>query len=95
MARALRCADMAKAVQQEPKLASPEDYANLFESTPRGKLVFDSLIRRFNRPPCYEGGIDGIRKSDFRAGARAVIDFIVNQINRNNGVAEAEPEGEP
>lgn len=57
--------------------------------------MFDSLIRRFNRPPTYEGGIDGIRKSDFRAGARAVIDFIVNQINRNNGVQDLSEESEP
>lgn len=77
-----------------PKVASPADFANLFESTPRGKLVFDTLLRRFNRPPTYEGGIDGIRKSDYRAGARAVIDHIVNQINRNSGIQDTE-ESEP
>jgi hypothetical protein len=86
---------MAKAAPKEAKLATPSDYANLFESTPRGRLVFDNLIRRFNRPPLYEGGIDGIRKSDFRAGARSVIDHIVNQINRNNGVPDVEQESEP
>ena len=83
---------MAKSATKEPREASPGDYATLFESTPRGQLVFETLVRRFNRPSVYEGGIDGIRKSDFRAGARAVIDHIVNQINRNNGVPDAEQE---
>lgn len=75
--------------------ASPADYANLFETTPRGKLVFESLIRQFNKPPVYEGGIDGVRKSDVRAGERAVINFIVNMINRNNGVQDEPEENVP
>lgn len=85
---------MPKAAK-EPPTATSADFANLFETTPRGKLVLETLIRRFNRPSVFEGGIDGVRRSDFRAGARAVIDHIINQINRNSGIEEAEPEGEP
>lgn len=75
---------------KDPVEATPHDYANLFEATPLGRQVFEHLTRRFARPPVYEGGIDGIRKSDFRAGANSVIQFIVAQLNRNNGLFEAE-----
>lgn len=74
--------------------AQSADFANLFESTPLGKLVFETLICRFSRPPVYEGGIDGVRRSDFRAGQRSVVDHVLNQINRSRGVMGADQEPE-
>lgn len=80
--------------QQVDKVATAADFANLFEGTPVGKVVLETLIRRFHKGPVFEGGIDGVRKSDFRAGARAVVDHIINQCNRSRGVMD-EQEQEP
>jgi hypothetical protein len=67
-------------------------FARVFENHHEGRLLLEELTRRFARPPVLEGGIDGIRKSDFRAGQREVVEFIVRQINRANGVTDANPE---
>lgn len=64
-------------------------YHRLFEGDPVGQAVLEDLTRRFVKAPVFEGGIDGVRKSDFRAGSRAVMEFIVRRINQATG---AEPE---
>ena len=75
------------------KPLAPEAYARVFENFPEGKLVLEELVRRFARGPIFEGGIDGIRKSDYRAGARSVPEFILRQINQASGLNEPdEPE---
>jgi hypothetical protein len=61
---------------------SPEAYARVFEQTPEGQAVQQDLVRRFARGPVFQGGIDGVRQSDFRAGQRSVIEFIVNRANQ-------------
>ena len=61
-------------------------YARVFEGHAEAKLILEDLTAKFCRGPVLSGGIDGIRKSDFRAGARAVMEFIISQINRAHGV---------
>jgi len=72
-------------------MATPRDYAQLFEQHHVGKLVLEDLLTRYAKGPVLEGGIDGIRKSDYRAGARAVVEFIVRRTNQATG---AEPPDE-
>lgn len=67
-------------------------YYRVFEQHAEGALVLEDLIRRFSQPPVYKDGIDGVRISDHRAGARSVVDFIVRQLNKTNGVQDHEPE---
>jgi len=67
--------------RQEPPRATRRDYASVFEGNPQGALVLEDLTRRFARGPVFEGGIDGVRKSDYRAGARSVVEYIVNKSN--------------
>lgn len=64
-------------------------YHRVFEGDPVGRLLLEDLVRRFSKGPVFEGGIDGVRKSDFRAGSREVVEFIVRKINQATG---AEPE---
>lgn len=75
--------------EQERQTVTAVMYHRLFEGDPVGRAILEDLTRRYAKPPVYEGGIDGIRKSDYRAGARAVIEFIVRRINQAIG---AEPE---
>jgi hypothetical protein len=65
---------------------TPRDYAQLFDGSPLGKRVLEDLVQRFARGPVLTGGIDGVRKSDYRAGSRFVSEFIVQQINIAAGI---------
>ena len=65
---------------------TPQDYADLFETDKRGARILDDMIRRFARPAVNKGGIDAVLQTYQRMGAREVIEFIANQINRANGV---------
>lgn len=67
---------------------APEDYRDLFETDRRGARILEHLARRFVREPVTDGGIDAVLKTYMNAGARKPLDFIVNQINRANGVQE-------
>lgn len=58
-----------------------QDYQAVFELNPTGALILENLTRKFCQGPELKGGIDGIRISDFRAGARSVIEYIVNKAN--------------
>ena len=69
-----------------------QDYADLFEVDKRGARILEDLIQRFIRPPVMDGGVDGILQTYSRLGQRKPIDFIVNQINRSNGVQVEEQE---
>ena len=75
-----------------PPPPTPQDYARLFDGSELGKRVFEDLVRKFSRPPVYKDGIDGIRISDFRAGARSVVEHIVRRINQASGVNDVDPE---
>lgn len=71
--------------------ATPADYYRVFEMSAAGQRVQSDLLVRFSRGPVFEGGIDGVRKSDFRAGARAAIEHIIRRINQANGVNDPDP----
>lgn len=73
---------------------TPETYLNVFESHPEGRLILEDLTRRFARPAVCKGGIDAVLETYQRDGQRRVLEYIVNQINRANGVATDQPEEE-
>lgn len=63
-------------------------YARLFDANPDGQKVLDDLYRRFCRPAVTEGGVDAVIKTYHRAGARAVVEYILARVNQANGVDE-------
>lgn len=69
------------------------DYKALFEDNPHGVIVLEALVRRFSKPAKLEGGIDAVIQTYHRMGEQAVVQFILAQINRANGVSELQ--GEP
>lgn len=73
---------------------TPQDYADLFEVDKRGARILDDLVLRFARPAVNKGGIDAVLQTYQRMGAREVLEFIANQINRANGVRVDETQGE-
>lgn len=83
------------AVNQAPERPTAKTYATVFEGNKDAAAILEDLIKRFVRDPVFEGGIDGVRKSDYRAGSRAVMDFIVKKINQAHGVEDdVEPDQE-
>lgn len=74
---------------------TPKDYAEIFEDDRRGAAILEDLTQRFARPAVTTGGIDPVLQTYHRDGQRRVIEFIVSQINRSQGVdVNAEdPEG--
>lgn len=71
---------------------TPAMYLELFEHHPTGRLVLENLIQVFTQQAVTDGGIDAVLKTYQRMGQRRVLDHIVNQINRAQGVPE--PQGE-
>ncbi len=67
-------------------------YRDLFETDRRGALILEDLVQRFSKPMVSKGGIDAVLQTYQRGGERNVVDHIVRQINRANGVREAEGE---
>lgn len=65
---------------------SPELYRDVFETDKRGAAILEHLTQAFARPAVVKGGIDAVLETYQRAGQRLVLDFIVTQINRANGV---------
>ncbi|HAT1601334.1 TPA: hypothetical protein MAO08_003208 [Klebsiella pneumoniae] len=68
------------------KDATPEDYRRIFEEMPGGPQVMEELTRRFGREAYVKGGTEGDRETCYRAGQRSVLDFILMQINKADGV---------
>lgn len=71
---------------------TPQDYADLFEVDRRGARILDDLIQRFSQPQVSRGGIDAVLMTYERGGMRKVLDHIIRQINRANGVPTTETE---
>lgn len=69
-----------------------ETYLDVFERHPAGAAVLEDLIKRFTQAAVTDGGIDAVLKTYQRMGQRRVLDHIINQINRAQGVPE--PQGE-
>lgn len=76
-----------------PERPTAQDYADLFEVDKRGAHILEDLIRRFVKPAVTDGGIDAVLKTFERQGQRKPLDFIMQQINRANGVQEGEEHG--
>ena len=70
--------------------ANPATYARVFEGHHEGAQVLEDLTRRFGGALFVKGGIDGQRETDWRLGRRAVLDFILGQINQANGQQESD-----
>lgn len=68
------------------KKVSPADYKRIFEEMPGGAEVLDEITSRFGREAYVKGGTEGDRETCYRAGQRSVLDFILMQINRADGV---------
>ena len=68
------------------KKLSPADYKRIFEEMPGGAEVLAEITRRFGREAYVKGGTEGDRETCYRAGQRSVLDFILMQINRADGV---------
>lgn len=68
------------------KKVSPVDYKRIFEEMPGSAEVLDEITRRFGREAYVKGGTEGDRETCYRAGQRSVLDFILMQINRADGV---------
>lgn len=68
------------------KGVTPEDYRRIFEEMPGGPQVMEELTRRFGREAYVKGGTEGDRETCYRAGQRSVLDFILMQINKADGV---------
>ena len=65
-------------------------FKRVFEDHHEGRIVLDLLVQRFAKNACTVGGIDAILTTYKQAGAREVLDHVVNRINRANGV-QADP----
>lgn len=64
----------------------PAAYARVFEGHHEGKLILEDLLVRFGGALFVKGGEEGRRQTDFNLGRRAILDFIVGQVNQANGV---------
>lgn len=67
---------------------TPQDYADLFEVDKRGERILEDLIARFSGHKGHSTGIDRILDTHERVGRMQVLEFIMSQINRANGVAD-------
>lgn len=65
-----------------------EEYRDMFETNKTGARILEHLALVFVKPPVTDGGIDAVLKTYMHEGQRKPLDFIVNQINRANGVNE-------
>ncbi len=69
---------------------TPETYRQLFEEDKRGAAILEQLTVLFAKPAVRQGGIDAVLETYHRMGAQSVLQHILNQINRANGVQEGE-----
>lgn len=79
---------MSANAQSGAPIIDAQMYARVFDSLPEGKLVLEDLVVRFGRNPYVKGGLDGDRQTSYNAGQLSVPMFIINQVNRANGIPE-------
>lgn len=65
---------------------TPDLFREIFETDKRGAALLEHLIERFSQPAVTDGGIDAVLKTYERMGSNRVVQYIVGQINRANGV---------
>ncbi|MDQ0035853.1 hypothetical protein J2W30_003621 [Variovorax boronicumulans] len=71
-----------------------ELYRQIFEVDKRGAAILEDLVKRFSKPASVQGGIDAVLKTYLHMGEHNVVQHIVNQINRANGVRDPNQEQE-
>ena len=71
---------------------TPDLYKQVFEDDRRGAAILEHLTQLFARPAVTTGGIDAVLQTYHRDGQRRVLEFIVGQINRANGVKDPNEE---
>lgn len=71
---------------------TPDLYKQVFEDDRRGAAILEHLTLMFARPAVTTGGIDAVLQTYHRDGARRVLEHIVTQINRANGVQDPNEE---
>ena len=71
---------------------TPDLYKQVFEDDRRGAAILEHLTQMFARPAVTTGGIDAVLQTYHRDGARRVLEHIVSQINRANGVRDSNEE---
>ncbi len=69
-------------------------YRDVFEVDKRGAAVLEHLVLMFSKGAKVEGGIDAVLTTYHRLGEHSVVQHIVNQINRANGVSDPNQEQE-
>lgn len=72
--------------------AIAELYRQIFEVDKRGAAILEDLVKRFSKPASVQGGIDAVLKTYLHMGEHRVVQHIVNQINRANGVSDPNQE---
>ena len=70
----------------------PRTYRRLFEDNADGVAVLEDLVARFTKPQVTKGGIDAVLATYEAGGMRKVLDHILQQINRANGVQDDVPQ---
>lgn len=68
------------------RMADPAMYARVFEGHHEGAQILEDLTARFGGALFVKGGEEGRRETDYRLGRRAVLDFILGQINAAHAV---------
>ena len=76
-------------------MPTPQTYRRIFEDNADGVLILEDLVKRFSQPQVSAGGIDAVLKTYERGGMRKVLDYILGQINRANGVQDNAQEDPP
>lgn len=77
-----------------PQPPTPQEYADLFEVNKTGARILEQLIQRFSHAPNSKG-IDRVLDTQEYMGQQKVLQFIILQINRANGVDDdTDPQGE-
>jgi hypothetical protein len=71
---------------------TPDLYREIFEVDKRGAAILEALITRFSQPAVTDGGIDAVLKTYERMGEHKVVQHIIGQINRANGVTPTDIE---
>lgn len=69
-------------------------YRDIFETDKRGAVLFEDLCRHFAKGPARGFDQSAMNQTFARAHQRAVIDYILQRINRANGVNEGAPTDE-
>lgn len=73
-------------------MIDPFLYRDIFEQDQRGAAILEDLVARFGRARVTTaGGIDAVLATYRDAGQRQVVDHILLQINRANGVRDVGP----